>query len=387
MMSYTMPKQIGDYNKNMVLSILREKGPASRVELSRLLELSPTAVTRNTSKLLENGIIRECGAEKSSMGRKPTLIELCGEFCYVLGVDIVGGTLKVALADLIGATILCREEPVRKEKGADAIIEQLISALRGVIMQSGAPPEKIWVVTIGAPGIFDADTGKSQFTFFLDGWDDVDIRARVFDALSIETIIENDVNLDIIGETWKGVGKEYDSILYVKLGQGFAARVVLQNKLLRGRHKMAGEIGYMLPYIPLNDAAGALNFENMLCNEAVSRKYADMNGMNSADTISDLCALSGNGDKTARAVVYDLLDDFAVALINSAAVLDPQVIILGGDACSLGDNEIAYLKARMGRLFPLEQNILASSLGKNACLSGAIKSGLDRVEDRITKVW
>ena len=386
-MNYTMPKQIGDYNKNMMLSILREKGPTSRVELSRLLELSPTAVTRNTSKLLENGIIRECGAEKSSMGRKPTLIELCGEFCYVLGVDIVGGTLKAALADLMGTTILYREEPIRKEEGVDAIVEQLISALRGVIIQSGAPLEKIWIITIGTPGIFDADTGKSQFTFFLDGWDDVDIRARVFDALSIETVIENDVNLDIIGETWKGVGKEYDSILYVKLGQGFAARVVLQNKLLRGQHKMAGEIGYMLPGIPPNDVKGALNFENMICNEAVSRKYKNMNGMSCAETISDFCALSESGDETARDVVYDLLDRFAIALINSAAVLDPQVIILGGDACSFGEKEIFYLKARMGRLFPLEQNIVTSSLGKNACLSGAIKNGLDRVEDRITKVW
>ena len=103
--NHTMPKQIGDYNKNQMLSILRERGPTSRVELSRLLGISPTAITRNTSKLLNNGIIRECGAEESYMGRKPILMELCGDFCYVLGADIVGGTLKVALADLMGRIV------------------------------------------------------------------------------------------------------------------------------------------------------------------------------------------------------------------------------------------------------------------------------------------
>jgi predicted ArsR family transcriptional regulator len=90
---YRGPKQIGDYNKNRLWSILREKGPTSRVELSRLLGISPTAVTRNISRMLTNGVIRECKAEESDMGRKPVPVELCNDFCYILGADIVGGTL------------------------------------------------------------------------------------------------------------------------------------------------------------------------------------------------------------------------------------------------------------------------------------------------------
>lgn len=386
-MNHTMPKQIGDYNKNKMLSILRERGPTTRVELSRLIDLSPTAVTRNTSRMLENGIIRECGAEESSIGRKPTLIELCSEFCYVLGVDIVGGTLKVALADLMGTIVKYCEEPIHKENGVNAILEQLIALLRGVIAESEVPKEKIWVITVGTPGIFDPDTGKSQFTFFLEGWDDVDIRSRIFEALQIETIIENDVNLDVIGETWRGVDKEYDNILYVKLGQGFAARVVLQNKLIRGQHKMAGEIGYMLPGIPLEDELSAVNYENMLCNDAVSQRYLDMNGANKVSTISDLYALAGNGDVAAEKVIIDLLNRFAIAVLNSATVLDPQIIILGGDACCFGKNEINFLKQRMELHFPIEQNIVTSKLDKKACLYGAVKNGLDRVEDRITEIW
>ena len=386
-MNYTMPKQIGDYNKNQMLSILRERGPTSRVELSRLLGLSPTAVTRNTAKLLENGIIRECGSEESSMGRKPILIELCGDFCYVLGADIVGGTLKVVLADLMGTIVEYNEEPVRKEEGADAVLDQTIDLLRRLIADSGVPTEKIWVATVGAPGIFDADTGKSQFTFFLDDWDDIDIRSRIFEAITIETIIENDVNLDVIGENWRGVDKEYENILYVKLGQGFAARIVLQNKLVRGQNKMAGEIGYMLPGIPKENSPGTYNYESMLCNDAAVKKYIDMNGANEGNTISDLCTLAESGDKVAEKVIRDLLDGFAIALLNSATVTDPQVIILGGDACCFGEKEIAFLRQRMEQYFPLHQNIITSKLDKKACLYGAVKTGLDRVEDRITEIW
>lgn len=383
-MNYAMPKQIGDHNKNEMLSILRERGPTSRVELSRLMGISPTAISRNTTQLLNNGIIRECGAERSSMGRKPVLMELCGDFCYVLGADIVGGTLKIALADLMGNIVEYLEEPVRREEGAQAVLGQLLAALRRVMAKSGIPAEKIWIIVVGTPGIFDPETGKSQFTFFLEGWEDIDIRERVSREFSIETLIENDVNLDVIGESWKGVGKNYEDILYVKLGQGLAARVVLQNKLLRGKHKMAGEIGYMLPGFPRENDA---NYENMLCNDAVSQKYRDLSGTSGSGTISELCAMADNGDAAASEVVGYLLDQFAVVLLNSSTVLDPQVIILGGDICCFGEKEVSALKRRIERFLSLPQNIIPSSLKKKSCLYGAIKAGLDRVEERIADIW
>ena len=391
-MNHTMPKHIGDYNKNQMLSILRERGPTSRVELSRLLGISPTAVTKNTSQLLRNGIIEECGAEPSSMGRKPVLVRLRGDFCYVLGADIVGGTLKTALADLEGKMVVYDERPIALAKGAYDVMDQLITALKAIINKAGIPTEKIWAATIGTPGIFDPEKGKSQYTFFMEQWNDIDIRSRVVDEISIETLIENDVNLDVIGESWKGIGKDYDNILYVKLGQGLAARIAMQGKLLRGEHNMAGEIGYMLPGLPRqsSEASGeaeVLNYEYMLTNTAICQSYHDLNGEREVNTISDLSALAAGGDKAAQELIRNLLDQFAVVLLNSAAVLDPQVIILGGDACSFGEKEMAYLVQRIEKHFPLVQNIIPSKLHKQACLYGAIKMGLDRVEERITEIW
>ena len=383
-MNHSMPKQIGDYNKNQIISTLRESGPTSRVELSRLLGISATAITRNTSQMLESGMIRECGAELSKMGRKPVLIELCGDYCYVLGIDIVDKTLRVAMADFLGEIVCSAEEPVKREKGARAVLGQLIKALEGIIEKSSVPREKIWTVTIGAPGIFDYEEGRSRLSSFMDGWDDINIRAVVEDALSIETLIENDVNLDVIGESWKGVGKDYEDILYVKLGQGLAARIVLGDRLIRGEHQMAGEIGYMLP-----GPAGtnAVNYESILRNEAVARSYSDLGGKSRIDTISEVYELSKNGDKTAGKVMRKLLDQFAVVLLNSTTVLDSQVIILGGEACSFGEEEIASLKQRIEQHFFLSQNIIVSSLKNKACLYGAIKNGLNRVEERIVEIW
>jgi len=386
-MTPAMPKQIGDYNRNQMFTILRERGPTSRVELSRQLDLSPPAVTRNITKMIKKGIIRECGAEESNMGRKPMLIELCDDYCYVLAADIVGDMLKTALASHDGRIVSYSEAPLKKRNGANAVLEQLLDSLQSVIIDSKAPKDKIWAAVIGAPGIFDADTGKSSFTFFLEGWDDIDVRARVVEAIDVETIIKNDIDLDVIGENWKGVGKEYESILYVKLGQGFAARIVLEDKLLHGLHQMAGEIGYMLPLVPSAGTVSAVNYEDMICNGSAVKRYADMNGKGSVNTISDLCALAEEGDDVAEAVKRELLGRFAIALLNSIAVLDPHVIIIGGDGSSFGEKDIDFLKQRIERFFPLSQNIITSTLKNKACLHGAIKTGLERVDARINETW
>lgn len=383
-MKHTMPKQIGDYNKKQIISLLREGGPTSRVELSRLLGISSVAVSRNTWQLLNKGIIRECTAKDSEMGRKPIPVELCNDFCYVLGADIVGGALKTALADFMGEIINYYEEPVMVNKGAQAVLNQLISALNEMIARAGVPREKIWAVTVGTPGIFSAETGKSRFTSFIDNWDEIDIQSKIFEGVQIKTVVENDVNLDIIGENWKGVGKNYDTIFYVKLGQGLAARFLLQNKLVRGEHNMAGEIGFMLPELTNRNG---LNYEQMLCNAAVSKRYREYGGKSRILTISDLCAVAANGDKTAKKVMRQLLHQFAIVLLNSVTVLDPQAIILGGDACSFTENEIALIKDSIIKHFPLVQNIEPSALNKKACIYGAIKTSLDQVEELITDMW
>ena len=384
-MNHTMPKQIGDFNKNQMLSLLREKGATSRSELSRLLGISTVAISRNTLRLLKNNIIRVCEeAESSDMGRKPIPVELCGDFCYVLGADVVGGTLKAALANFLGEIVEYHEEPIKYSRGAPALVERLLSTLQVTIDRAGVPKEKIWAVAVGTPGIFYPEIGKSRFAFFMDGWEDIDIRASVSEALSIETLIDNDVNLDVIAESWKGVGKEYENILYVKLGQGLAARIVLENKLIRGEHNMAGEIGLMLPGL---SSVNTANYESMLCNAAVSRSYRDLGGKKSVLTISDLCRLANADDGIARTVVERMLDQFAVVLINSVAVLDPQVIILGGDASCFGERELSFLKQRIESHLPLAQDIITSKLDKKGCLYGAIKTGLDYIEERISDTW
>ena len=133
----------------------------------------------------------------------------------------------------------------------------------------------------------------------------------------------------------------------------------------------------------------------MLSNAAISRKYRELEGKEFVFTISDLCALTngvGKGfamsqDKTAFKVMRYLLDHFAVVLLSCATVIDPQVIILGGDASNFKEKDIILLKDRIEKHFPLAQNIIASKLNKNACLYGAIKMGLDRVEERIAEIW
>lgn len=376
-MVYAVPKQIGDHNKNQIIGILREQGHASRIELSRMLGISATAVSRNIAKLLEVGIIRESGSDHAAMGRKPVLLELCADYGYVIGADVVGGSVGVALADLYGRILHYEEEP--SDPAGGTVFQHLVHALDRLMADLPVPQDKIYALCLGAPGIFNPEAGTSRFSLFRDGWEGIDLKKELEARYGIETIVDNDVNLDVIGESWKGAGRDFDSILYVKVGEGIASRIVLQGKPLRGWHDAAGEIGFMRP----SNRGGS--YEELMCSQALAAMYQDKSGGGGAKpaTLSDLLTLRGNGDEAARQVVAAALEYLWVVLLNCVSVLDPQVILLGGDGGSLDEADTDYLSGRIAQHLPPARTILTSRLDKKACIFGAISTALDRVEELV----
>lgn len=377
-MNYSLPKHIGDYNKNQIISILRENEQATRVELAHLLGISAPAVSRNISKLLKAGIIRECGVDTSAVGRKPVLLELVEDYCYVVAADVVGGSIKVALANLMGEITYYSELPFYPSGGT--MFEQLTKHLDSVLHSAGIVREKIRALVVGTPGIFDAQKRKSRLTMLSDGWDEIDLEQRLSEQYNVPTIVENDVTLDVLGEGWKGSGQSYDNIFYVKLGQGFAARAVLNGELLSGHYNAAGEIGYMMP-----GPGKGPNYEELLHNAGLVQQYKKLapDSSGSPETLSDLLTLRKKGDIIATSVVQQMLEHLWVVLLNCTTVLNPQVIVIGGDGGYLSQEDLGYLTQRIEQHFPMETNILTSGLDKKACIFGGIDVGLRYVDNQI----
>lgn len=106
-------------------------------------------------------------------------------------------------------------------------------------------------IAAGAPGITDVNEGIVIATSYLMGWRDVPLRALLEDALHIPAAVDNDVNLAAIGESWCGAAKDEQNFVFLAIGTGIGAGIVLNGSPYRGTNWAAGEIGYMLvPGIP-----------------------------------------------------------------------------------------------------------------------------------------
>lgn len=385
-MEMAHPKMVGDYNKAKLLSLLRDSGPMSRVELSRKLALSAPAVTNNIAALLQVGMIYEVGTYETEMGRKPVLLEFNEHFRYVVGIDIGALSVRSALADLRG-NIITQVEKTSIGMKAHEVADQILDSIVELMQSAELDESNIIAVAVGSPGINNSKTGTNILAPFIEDWDEIDLKAEIEAKFHTRTIISNDVDMDLIGEQWKGAGRDYREVVYVKLGDGLAARMTSNGNLFEGVNQAAGEIGYMVTQLPLE----RIHFnrygqaESELCNHAVVQRYLELGGQATVGNIVDLLML--NNDEVAKTVIADLLERLTAVLINTIAVLDPKIVILGGAASQLRKQHLQVIVDKLACYLPFVPDIITSETGRMSGVFGTVRAALSIADEELNKLW
>ena len=167
--------------------------------------------------------------------------DLVPEAALVLGLDVGARFLRGAICDLRG-DVRARQDVELDGADADAAIEA-IGVLRDSLAEScGLSAELIDGAVVGVPGVVDADTGQLRLATNVPGlegrhWGD-DIR----DRLGLPVAVENDINLAAVGERWQGVARGVEDFVFLSVGTGLGAGLILRGELHRGRHGAAGEV-------------------------------------------------------------------------------------------------------------------------------------------------
>lgn len=390
------PKMIGDKNKASIIRLVRAKGPISRADIARQLNLSPPAVSNNINALLEAGIIKEIGTYDSSVGRKPVLLCFNSTFGYVLGIDIGEYKIRCGVANLDGDIIDFNEVPTMANEGGEFVLKRVNNIILSMLEKNRINNDKILAAGIGSPGIKNVNTGTNILAPFIKSWDQINIKNRMEEKFKFPFIVENDVDMSIIGEYWKGAGRNYENMAYIKLGDGVAARFILNGRLYRGINFAAGEIGFMLPDKELIQdrfcEQGAL--EKLICNDAIAsnykNKYEQLKGKKFPDediSISDVLKRWEEGDDIANLIVEDIKIYLGIALINIISILNPEVIILGGQLSDVPQQFIVSLKDMLSKHVLFIPEIIPAQLGNNAGVIGAIAVALAKAEKLLSSFW
>ena len=375
-------------NERAVFAEVFRLGKASRPELARVTGLSKPTVAVALNNLEEAGLLRQVGLRAGPAGRSALLYEVRPQAGHVLAVDIGHAYVRVALADLVGEIVARRAEPSRAARTGD-LLDQLTRLADELTAAAGITRAEVTLAVFGTPGIHDKATGSLHLAANLPGWEQRDSVARLAGIAGPAFVVENDVDLAAIGEASYGLGQGLRHFVYLSIGTGAGMGIVIDGQLYRGHRGAAGEIGYL----PIGDGDPLLEepearrrgmFESVASAGGVVATARRL-GMTGAATTKDVFDAARAGDPAARQAVDREADHLSRALAGITAVLDPELVVLGGGVGShAGDLLTGPVLDRLRHLVVLQPpRIEVSTLGGDAVLLGALAVGLTGARDLV----
>ena len=379
------PRLLRAINERAVLERLRSTGPASRTELATSTGLSKPTVGQALTNLERAGLVRPAGQRTGERGRSALLYEPDPTAGYVLGIDVGRAWVRVAVADLAGDVVARRDERSRARSGT-ALVGVVHELAHHVVADAGIRWPAVVHTVVGSPGVLDPITGRLRFAPNLPGWGRPGLVDDLRAALTPSLVVDNDVNLAALGERAYGRGRSVADFVYLSIGTGIGMGIVVGGELYRGAAGAAGEVAFL----PLADGglgaprrpgrAGAVE-EAAAAGGLV--RTAREKGMGGTLTAERIFKAAKDGDATAVATVEAEAERLAVVVAAVAAILDPQLVVLGGGIGANADMMVPRLDRAVAALTPLCPPIVLSELGHDAIVLGAIATALDRARDLV----
>jgi len=381
-------------NKSIIFNYIREDGPISRAKISRDLKISAPAVSRVVEKLINEDYIMETDKQETKSGKRPTLLKTNKDKGFVLGIDLGRESIRMALANFNGYII-------KKYWGAEVldnkdIVERLKREISSVLYDCkknewgfSTKPE-VKSICIGIPADVDPESGKIISAPLYGSWRDINLKDIIDKEFNIPVFIDNNVNIAALAEKNYGRGKDFTNVIFLEISNGIAAGIIIDNHLLRGSYGSAGEIGFTI--------VGSENLRFEVKNKGFLEKFASINSIKKKvlkainegekTLITDLikndmkkiepslvCEAAKKGDRLAKNIIEEMVRFLSIAIINLVLIINPQIIILGGDICNLKHVDelfvrpiINYVKQSVPFKIP---NIELSALGEDAGIIGA----------------
>jgi predicted NBD/HSP70 family sugar kinase len=374
------PTLLRDLNERTVLDAIRAGAPISRAEISRRVGISKPTVSVALESLQDAGLVREADNHTDGPKYGATFFEPVHEAALVFGLDLGARFLRGAICDLRG-DVRARQDIEIPGADVHAVVEAAAGLRDRLIASCGLPVEALDGVVAGVPGVIEAPEGRVGLAGNIPGLEGLPIGSVLEERLGVPVTVENDVNLAAVGEHWRGVGQGVDNFVFLSVGTGLGAGLVLQGELHRGHHGAAGEVDFAL--------GGDLERENDPAANGVTAFAAALAQGGMRTTLAppfDARAIfraARADDELARAVVDEEARRIAQHIVPIAAVADVALIVLGGGIGANGDLLLAPIRALLAERCPYPPRVEVSSLGDAAVLTGALAIGLRTALDNV----
>ncbi|UOQ94595.1 ROK family transcriptional regulator [Halobacillus shinanisalinarum] len=366
---------IKNMNQKMILKCIMEEESVSRANIAKKLSLSKPTVSTLVDVLLEDEWIYETGNGEASTngGRKPVNLAFNPKKAFIIGMDIGGTKVAIGITDLYGEVCVYRDFPTQDHLERD-LFEVIKDQVEMMKEELKIDDTKILGVGVGIPGITNIEEGMVKEAPALK-WNRFPIRKRLQEIFDLPIYIDNDVNINVLGEHWKGVGRNKNNLIYIAIGTGIGSGLMINGSLYRGSTYSAGEIGYLVTdrvhaknYHPVYEGYGFL--ESIASGSSIGNQLSERLGK--AVSAKEAFELYQQQNKDAQEVIDFAIENLALGIANYVSLFDPELVILGGGVSGSYSVIRKQMMNVIERYTPETCEVVQTTFGKESGVVGAV---------------
>lgn len=341
-----------------VLRLIWQAERISRAEIAEQAALSRSTVSELVAELLPTGLVSEVGIGESRGGRRPIILEFRDDAATILGIEMGAAHVGVALIDLRGRVLAWRERPfpVRNDPGGTrALIDELCDAC----LADDDRRRPLVGIGVAVPSPVDPSDPDHLSEVVLPAWQGRLGLDALADRLDVPLMVDNDANLGALAEHWWGAGRGIDDFAYIKLATGIGCGHVIDGEIYRGATGVAGEIGHV-SIAPLDGKPCVCGLRGCLVTvigaqaledraEELVVDYPDSVLASSQRTILAIEAAAMVGDPLAVRIATEAAESLGIAVAGLLNLMNPALVILGGDLSTLGELLLEPVRETMRR--------------------------------------
>ncbi len=300
----------------------------------------------------------------------------------MVALDVGGTGMKCALVRPDGTVHHTERHATLAERGPEAVLGTILDVATGLAERARADGLDPVAAGVAVPGVVDEENGLAVWSSNI-GFRDVPVRRRIEERLGVPAVLGHDVRVGGTAEARLGAGRGHQHVLFVAIGTGIAAALVVNGAGYGGAHGAAGEVGHIV----VRPGGAPCGCGMTGCMEAhgsakaIGRRYAELSGDPGA-TALDVVTRAGAGDALARTVWDEAIEALADGLVTAQALYDVGVLVLGGGLAEAGDALLHPLGEAFRRRISFHRmpEIVRADLGDEAGCIGAALLALDHLE-------
>ena len=387
--SQQAPLNLATLGRVRVLRALTGRPALSRAELVRCTGLARATVGSVIDDLIDAGVVRKTGqapATSARTGRPPQLLSLEPRAAYTAGLDIGHDHVRAVLTDLVGTTLWDESVHLAVDGDPDHALSTAVTLLDRAITEIGARRDRVLGLGLGIACPVDKATGALHAEGIMPGWVGMRPAEELTRQTGLSARIINDANAGVLAERRFGAARDCDNVVYLRLSSGIGAGVLCDGRMLRGGGGFAGELGH----VTVEPHGDVCRCGNRGCLETVASPPAIAALLSRSwrrpVTTADLPDLLREGNRGTLRALEDAGEAVGRALAFTAMLLNPELIVVGGDLAAAGEALFEPMRRSLARntmASHADLRIVPSSLGDSAGVRGAAALVLDTVPERL----